>query len=165
MELRVKRLTDTAIIPNKAYSGDAGWDLYADQDALIAPGETVVIPTGIAIQPINGETSHETIVNLIWDKSSLGSKGIHRLAGVIDIGYNGAIFVCLTNLCIAPVLYGLDKKPIQSLMLEHSYHINKGDKIAQMITQKVVKSKLIIVDTLDETDRGTNCLGSSNIRG
>lgn len=164
MEMLVKRLSETAIIPTKAHPGDAGWDLYADKDVLIAPGETVVIPTGIAIQPLNGETSHETIVNLVWDRSSLGSKGIHRLAGVIDIGYNGEVFVCLTNLCIAPVLFGLEKKPIQSLMLEHSFHINRGDKIAQMVTQKVVKSRFVIVDNLSETDRGTKCLGSSNIK-
>lgn len=171
MELKVKLLTDTAKLPTKAHDSDAGWDIYADEDCIIYPGETVKIKTGIAVQINPSGTSHENIVHLVWDRSSLGSKGIHRLAGVIDESYNGEILVCLTNLNVLSViseLRFLNKDSdfyteITDALNKNAYKINKGDKIAQILTQRV--SKVVISEgELKETDRGSKGFGSSDAK-
>lgn len=170
MQLFVKRLSETAKLPTKAHPSDAGWDLYADEDVVIYPGETCKISTGIAIQlPEDCHTKFETAVSLVWDRGSLGSKGISHTAGVIDYAYNGEIFVCLTNLNIHRVLTELTYieylhelfDNIRTTMSDQAFRIKKGDKIAQIIIQKVFKVDVVEVDELRETDRGDKCLGSS----
>src|SRR5688572_14853898 len=98
MKLLVKKLNENAVLPTKAHVTDAGIDLYSIKDYKIRPGETVKIQTGISIQLQDTlEHFHNlTLVNLLWDRSSLGSKGIHRMAGVIDQAYTGEALVCLT---------------------------------------------------------------------
>lgn len=83
MEIKVKKLTDTAIVPTKSRKTDAGYDLYADEDKAIYPEDTVLISTSIAFAIPDG------YAGLIWDRSGLGSKGIHRHAGVVDSSYRG----------------------------------------------------------------------------
>lgn len=176
MNLKVKRLTETAKLPTKAHNSDAGWDVYADEDVEIRPGETVKVKTGIAVQVEPGETAHETIAHLIWDRSSLGSKGIHRLAGCVDIDFRGQLLVCLTNLNILPLL---DSKSLSSEVCsgvfrlsdtifdpiaDNTYKIKKGDKIAQVLTQRVLKVNITEVDSLEETDRGSKGFGSSDAK-
>ncbi|MBP9778323.1 MAG: hypothetical protein KBD25_03985 [Rickettsiaceae bacterium] len=172
MELKVKLLTDTAKLPTKAHDSDAGWDIYADEDCIIYPGETVKVKTGISVQ-LDGvfNTSHETIAHLIWDRSSLGSKGIHRLAGCVDFGFSGEILVCLTNLNVFSViseLRFLNKDSdfyteITEALNKNAYKINRGDKIAQILTQRV--SKVVISEgELKETDRGSKGFGSSDAK-
>lgn len=167
MILKVKRLTPTAKLPTKAHDSDAGWDVYADEDVEIRPGETVKVKTGIAVQVEPGETAHETIAHLIWDRSSLGSKGIHRLAGCVDVGYNSEILICLTNLNIFKCLNGSsiirqDGSWIPATE-EYMFSIKKGDKIAQVLTQRVLKVNITEVDSLEETDRGEKGFGSSGV--
>lgn len=159
--LKVKRLTKTAKLPTKAHSTDAGWDVYADEYVEILPGETVKVKTGIAVQ---GNSHH-----LVWDRSSLGSKGIHRLAGVIDTSYSGELIICLTNLNVGSILqiiglYG--GKPefnnrVQDEIERQTYTIKPGDKIAQVLSQTVLDVNIIEVDFLDDTDRGAKGFGSS----
>ena len=167
MILKVKRLTPTAKLPTKAHESDAGWDVYADEDVEIRPGETVKVKTGIAVQVEPGETAHETIAHLIWDRSSLGSKGIHRLAGVVDLDFSGQLLVCLTNLNIFDslgnnVTVQADNSWIHTSTL-NTYSIKKGDKIAQVLTQRVLKVNITEVDSLGETDRGEKGFGSSGV--
>lgn len=167
MILKVKRLTPTAKLPTKAHDSDAGWDVYADEDVEIRPGETVKVKTGIAVQVEPGETAHETIAHLIWDRSSLGSKGIHRLAGVVDLDFSGQLLVCLTNLNIFDSLGNnitvqADNSWIHTSTL-NTYSIKKGDKIAQVLTQRVLKVNITEVDSLSETDRGEKGFGSSGV--
>lgn len=173
MQLSVKRLSETAKLPTKAYPSDAGWDVYANEDVTILPGQTVKVSTGIAVQlPQIVHSGYETVANIVWDRSSLGSKGIHRLAGILDFAYNGEIFVVLTNLNVYPILnilalYAGDKECLNrydDIMEEYAYIIKKGDKIAQVLTQKILKCEIIEVDELVETDRGSNCLGSSDLQ-
>lgn len=165
MKVKVQQLSGTACMPTKAHDSDAGWDVYADEDININPGETVRISTGIAIQlPDELNTEDEVGVSLVWDRGSMGSKGIHRLAGVVDWAYTGEVFICLTNLNISAILESLCVHgPVvaSKAYLENTYIIEKGDKIAQILIQKVVKCDLEIVDELLETDRGEKCLGSS----
>jgi dUTP pyrophosphatase len=143
MEIKVKKLTDTAIVPTKSRKTDAGYDLYADEDKAIYPEETKLISTGIAFAIPDG------YAGLIWDRSGLGSKGIHRHAGVVDCSYRGEVKVCLSN----------------SLSGHHSaeniYFISKGDRIAQILFQKVPHFDLVETEELDDTDRGSSGFGSS----
>ena len=143
MVIKVKKLTSTAIVPTKSRKTDAGYDLYADEDVAIYPEQTKLISTGIAFAIPDG------YAGLIWDRSGLGSKGIHRHAGVVDSSYRGEVKVCLSN----------------SLSGHHSaeniYFISKGDRIAQILFQKVPHFDLVETEELDDTDRGSSGFGSS----
>ena len=139
--IKVQKLQPDAKIPTKANLTDVGFDLYAlmDGSTILNPREVKLIPTGIAMAlPRN-------YAGLIWDRSSMGVKGIHRYAGVIDSGYRGEIKVCLYN--------GNDRP----------YLVNSGDRIAQILIQKVDDFYLWEVESLNETDRGSGGFGSSGI--
>jgi len=141
MILKIKKLHKDAIIPNYAYTGDAGMDLYSVKNLNLKSKARCIVPTGIAMQIPNG------YVGLIWDKSGLAAKyGITSLAGVIDSGYRGELFITLLN---------TSKK---------DYQIKKGDKIAQILIQKVCQSKIKIVEELSKTKRGSKKHGSSGKR-
>ena len=138
MEIKVQKLTKWARMPNKANEFDAGWDLYASDDAVIAPTKTELIGTDIALGIPEG------YVGLIWDRSGMAAnRGIHRFAGVIDSGYRGEIKVCLWN------------------SSEEFCVINKGDKIAQILFHPVHHFALTEASGLTPTDRGSGGCGSS----
>ena len=140
MEIKVQRLTKSARLPSKANEFDAGWDLYASDEAVIEPTKTELIGTDIALGIPAG------YVGLIWDRSGMAAKrGIHRFAGVIDSGYRGEIKVCLWN------------------SSEEFCVINKGDKIAQILFQPVPHFALTEANTLTSTDRGSGGFGSSGV--
>jgi len=143
MKISVKRLSPTAIIPTKSHPTDAGYDLYADEDAELSPGETRLIKTGVAIAVPKG------MVGLLWDRSSLGSQGYHLHGGVIDHGYTGDVSValCNTNISGHP---SLPKKNIKA-----------GDRIAQIIFQDAKHFELEETQELDETGRSKSGFGSS----
>ena len=141
MEIKVKKLTDTAIVPTKSRTTDAGYDLYADEDVAIYPEDTKLISTGIAFATPDG------YAGLIWDRSGLGSKGIHRHAGVVDSSYRGEVKVALSN--------------SRSSHEDNIYFINRGDRIAQILFQKVPHFDLVETEELDDTDRGSSGFGSS----
>ncbi len=133
----VKKLTDSSQVPTKGHLSDAGWDLYANENVKLWPEETKLISTGVAIQLPKG------FVGLIWDRSSMGVKGIHRHAGVIDCGYRGEVKVCLHN------------------TTGELYHIKKGDRIAQMLIQEAPNFRMHIVHELNSTSRGNEGFGST----
>ena len=136
--IQVKRLRDDAVVPSKAYRGDAGWDLYAVEDGEIAPGERQLIGTGIAIAIPEG------FYGRIGDRSSMAYKfGMHVLAGVIDSQFRNEVKVLLVNLSTQTFSY------------------KKGDRIAQLIITPINTDSLMEVDTLDETQRGLGGFGSS----
>ena len=138
MEIKVQKLTKSARMPNKANHFDAGWDIYAADDAVIEPTKAELLGTDIALGIPEG------YVGLIWDRSGMAAKrGIHRFAGVIDSGYRGEIKVCLWN------------------SSEEYCVINKGDKIAQILFQPVPHFVLTEVNGLSPTDRGSGGFGSS----
>jgi len=175
MIVGVVKLHKDAIIPTKANERDAGWDLYALEDTQIPPGETVRVRTGIAMQPVAEAVDFSNIrVGLLWDRSGMGSKGIHRLAGVIDEDYTGEIGVCLTNLNIGAVLRGLEfevdhksddwyvlRHNLSVLLQDETYYIKKGDKIAQILFQYVTPVVLEELQELRQTKRGGSGFGSS----
>ncbi len=140
MEIRIRRLSESAIIPTKANSSDAGWDLYAAEDAIIDPMNRELVSTQIAMAIPEG------FVGLIWDRSGMAAKrGVHRFAGVIDSGYRGEIKVCLWN---ASNKYCI---------------VTKGERVAQILFQQVPSFTLKEVSTLEETERGEGGFGSSGL--
>ena len=133
----VKRLTKSASLPTKGNDDDAGWDLYANESVTIPAGATVLVSTGIAMAIPKGYTG------LIWDRSSMGVKGIHRHAGVVDSGYRGPVKVCLHNTTGNP------------------YTVDIGDRVAQILIQGVPAFKIHEVEELNSTDRGSGGFGST----
>jgi len=138
MELKVKKLSENAIVPNYAHPDDAGFDLYSVEAIEISPMSRVQVATGIALEiPIG-------YVGLVWDKSGLSHKhGLKTLGGVIDSGYRGEVKVGLTNLG------------------SETYLLEKGHKIAQMIIQQQESCEIIEVSELSETSRGDKGFGST----
>jgi dUTP pyrophosphatase len=139
MELKVKRIHPDAKLPVYAHPGDAGLDLYAVVDRDMAPGEVYAVPTGIQIAVPAGH------VGLVWDKSGISLKGVHRLAGVIDAGYRGEVQVVLVNLGPAP------------------FPVRIGTKIAQLLVQPVTGVSVVETDSLDDTSRGHGGFGSTGL--
>lgn len=137
--VKIKQLNADSKIPTRAYEFDAGWDLYANEDALIEPQSRGVIKTGISMSIPSG------YVGLIWPRSGLSVKqGADILAGVIDASYRGEVMVCLMN---------TDNT--------FSIKIKKGDRIAQILFQEVPQFNVEAADSLDDTARGEGKFGSS----
>ena len=138
--IKVQRLHPAAQVPRYAHEGPFG-DLAADLHAVsawtIEPGETVLVPTGLAF----GLPSD--FGALIEDRSGLALRGLTTLAGVIDPGYRGEIKVVLTNIGPNP----------QSLF--------PGDRIAQLRIVRRIQASFELVENLDETARNAGGFGST----
>lgn len=137
LELKVKTLSDAAKLPTKAHPSDAGFDLYALHTCFIGHAEIYKVSTGIAVEIPEG------YCGLIFDRSSLGSNGIFRLAGVIDSSYRGEIMVCLSNIS------------------QEQYKIKSGDKVAQLLIMPVPDVEVTFVTELSQTQRGSGGFGST----
>ena len=139
MIIEIKKLADDATIPTKSNVSDAGWDLYSSGMATIVySGERKLISTDISIAIPDG------YCGLIWPRSGLSvNSGIDILAGVIDSGYRGEVKVCMLNTSDTLV------------------HIHPGDRVAQLIIQKVEDVSFTEVKNLDDTSRGDGGFGST----
>lgn len=139
MELKVKKLVPEAKLPDYIHADDAAMNLYTIDSYTLAPGERRIFKTGIAVAIPVG------YAGLIWDRSGLANKsGLKRLGGVVDAGYRGDIGVGLIN---------LSKEPVEIL---------KGDKVAQMIIQKIEQPKMVESEVLPESaTRGEGGFGST----
>ncbi|MDL9947731.1 dUTP diphosphatase [Gordonia sp. ABSL11-1] len=137
----VRRLDPGIPLPTRAHPGDAGVDLCSTIDLELAPGRRQLVPTGIAIALPVGT------VGLIHPRSGLAARAglsIVNTPGTIDAGYRGEIKVCLINLDSAETIT-----------------IGRGDRIAQLLVQRVELPDFVEVDELDETSRGAGGYGSS----
>lgn len=142
MEIALKQLDKELPVPVYAYEGDAGCDLYSRINRTLKPGERALIPTGVAIAVPDNHAG------FIQPRSGLAARNgisIVNAPGLIDSKYRGEIGVILVN-----------HDP------EHDFHIARGDKIAQLVIQRVEQVKFRIVDELDETTRGEGGFGSSD---
>jgi len=137
MELKVKKIHPDAKLPQYSHKGDAGLDLFSSVDCVLKKGEVKPVPTGIKMAIPEGH------VGLVWDKSGISLKGVHRLAGVIDSGYRGEVQVVMANLG------------------GESFEVKKGMKIAQLLVQPVQEVNVIETEDLEETSRGENGFGST----
>ena len=130
-------LDANAIMPTRAHSTDAGLDLYPPYDIKIGACGRRTINTGVHIVLPKGT------VGFVKSKSGLMSKAGITTDGTIDEGYTGSIGVVLFN---------------------HSrqvFHVNKGDKIAQLVIQPVLYEELELADEMPSSDRGSNGFGST----
>ncbi len=172
-----------ATAPTRAHQYDAGNDLYAMESKEIKPGELVKVRTGVSVSLPEGTQG------IVKDRSSMGSKGLHVFAGVIDSGYTGEISVMLynANSWLTPEsiikvvkettgfnnLFGFftSKDTIfnnlaSSLKKEYDskiYKINKGDKIAQLIVSPITVVNWWKKSSLASTERGNKGFGSSGV--
>lgn len=154
MKIEIQKLNSSVQIPTKAHSYDAGWDIYAAEDMVIGDGETVKIKTGIAMAIPQGW------FGLICDRSSMGSKGIKVMGGVVDSAYRGEVLVCLCNTKCLDIY----SKNHEGLYREdHPYTVKKGDKIAQMVFLPVPEVSMIPVRRLAVTERGDAGFGSTGV--
>jgi dUTP pyrophosphatase len=144
--LAVVRLDRDLPVPARAHDGDAGVDLFSALDVELAPGQRALVPTGIAVAIPHG------MVGLVHPRSGLAARvglSIVNSPGTIDAGYRGEIKVSLINL-----------DPQEPIM------INRGDRIAQLLVQRVELPELVEVTSFDEagladTTRGDGGHGSS----
>ena len=138
MKVQVQKLHPDAVIPEYAHGTDAGADLRTVDSVTILPGEQQKIATGIALALPSG------YVCLIWDKSGIAcNRRLKVMGGVIDAGYRGEIIVTLHNAG------------------QEDQSFEPGDKIAQMVIQKVESPEFEQVDTLPEGERKTAGFGST----
>ena len=160
MDIKIKRLSKSAITPSRANDSDAGYDLYATQDMVIGPMEKLIVPTGISIEIPNGYYGR------IAPRSGLAVKNsIDVLAGVIDSGYRGEIGVVLINLNLPEVLFNRNKKSTayeSAFGARNKFSISKGDRIAQLIIEKCHKIQWVETE-LSDSERGEGGYGSSGV--
>jgi len=124
--------------PEYASAGAAGADLRASEAVEIAPGGRAAVPTGVRLQIPPGH------VGLVWPRSGLAVRhGIDTLAGVIDADYRGEVRVVLVN-------HG-----------HESFRIAPGDRVAQLLVQRVERAAFTAVAEIDDTDRGGGGFGST----
>lgn len=137
--LKVKLVNPDAVLPRYIHEGDAGLDLQSMVDVTLNPGEYKVLPTGVAIELEMGYEAQ------IRPRSGLASKhgiSIVNSPGTID-AFRGELGVILINLG------------------KNTYHVSKGDRIAQMVINKLPNVQIVQVDELSDSTRGTGGFGST----
>lgn len=171
IQVGFKRLNENATLPTKAHATDSGFDLYAAEDVIIEPGETVVIKTGIAVQLPEG---YEATVR---PRSGVTSRTKLRVQlGTIDRGYSGEIGVIVDNIEFES---GVTVEDVGTFRVHDianeisdvadevdvcSYIIRKGDRIAQLVVQPLPSVEAYeITGELGETERGGNGFGSTGV--
>ncbi|MFI5931109.1 dUTP diphosphatase [Actinoplanes sp. NPDC051494] len=141
MDIQVRLLDPDLPVPAYSHPGDAGADLYAAESVEIAPGERAPVRTGLAIALPEG------YVGLVHPRSGLAAKlGVTVLnaPGTVDAGYRGEILVVLINHDRA-----------------NTVKISRGDRIAQLVVQRVERAVFHVVDELSDTSRGAGGHGST----
>lgn len=130
-------IDNNAFMPTRAHETDAGLDLYSPIDITVPARGSAIIDTGVHVQLPKGTAG--------FLKSKSGLNVHHNITGegVIDVGYTGSIAVKLYN-------HG-----------DTDYHVQRGDKISQLVIVQIVTPRLMIVDKLDDSERGENGFGST----
>lgn len=139
-KIPVKLLTNTAKPPLRAHDGDAGADLFADEDVTLKPGARALVGTGVAVSIPYG------YVGLVHPRSGLAHKSgltVLNTPGTIDAGYTGEVKVNLHNTSTEP------------------FAVSRGMRIAQLVVQRVEMPGYIVVDDLEPTERGDGGHGST----
>lgn len=144
--LKIRKVSENAVIPKRATGGSAGLDLCAciDKPITLNGGETALIPTGLAIELPSAEYGA-----FVFARSGLAIKhgiGLLNSVGVIDSDYRGEIKVGVIN------------------QISEPYTIEPGERVAQMVVMPVSMMPVEEVDTLGETDRGAGGFGSTGTK-
>lgn len=142
INLKIKKISEDAVIPQYAHEGDAGMDLFSIEEKVICPGETAIVSTGIQIElPPNTEAQIRPRSGLALNHSIT----VLNSPGTIDEGYRGEIRIILIN-------HGKEK-----------FKIEKHMRIAQMVITSYIHAEIIEVEELSLTERNKNGFGSSGL--
>lgn len=146
LRVKIKRLKDVEL-PKYAKPGDSGFDLVAAEDTIIWPGETKVVPTGLAFEIPPG---YELQVR---PRSGMTRNTKLRVVlGTVDSGYRGEVGVLVDN----------TERPISLNMKAHV--IEKGTRIAQGVIAPVITADFVEVDELSDSERGKGGFGSTGVK-
>ena len=141
IELPVRRLREDAVVPERAYAGDAGLDLAACDRFELGPGERAIVGTGLAVAIPDGHAG------FVQPRSGLAARhglSVVNAPGLIDSGYRGEIRVVLLN-----------------TDLREGFVVEPGMRIAQLVVLPVPELELVETDELPESERGIRGFGSS----
>jgi dUTP pyrophosphatase len=143
IELQIARLRPDAVVPVRAYAGDAGLDLASCERDELAPGERATVGTGLAVAIPEGHAG------FVQPRSGLAMR--HGIAlvnspGLIDSGYRGELRIVILN---------TDR--------HESFTIEPGMRIAQLVVMRLPEFELVEVDELPESERGVRGFGSSRV--
>jgi dUTP pyrophosphatase len=141
MRVAIRRLDPDLALPSYAHPGDAGADLLTAVDVDLAPGERALVPTGVAIALPEG------YVALVHPRSGLAARhglSIVNTPGTVDAGYRGEIKVLLVNHDL--------REPVS---------LRRGDRVAQLVLQRVERAEFVEVEALPESARGGGGYGST----
>jgi dUTP pyrophosphatase len=141
IELAVQRLRPDAVLPGRAYSGDAGLDLAACERVELAPGERAVVGTGLAVAIPEG------FAGFVQPRSGLADRhgiSIVNAPGLIDSGYRGELKVILLN-----------------TDADERFVVEPGMRVAQLVVLEVPELELVETEALPVTERGVRGHGSS----
>jgi dUTP diphosphatase len=142
IELPIMRLRPEAVLPARAYTGDAGLDLAACEPVTLAPGARAVVPTGLAVAIPEGHAG------FVQPRSGLAARHgitIVNTPGLVDSGYRGELKVILHNTDTA-----------------EPFVVEAGMRIAQLVVLELPGVELVEVDELPEAERGVRGFGSSS---
>ncbi len=142
-ELRFRRIHPDAVLPDRAYVGDAGLDLVARERVELAPGQRAMVGTGIAVAIPEGHAG------FVQPRSGLAARhgiSIVNTPGLIDSGYRGEVRIILLN--------------TDSL---ESFIVEPGMRIAQLVVVPVTAVDVVEVDELPESERGVRGFGSTAV--
>ena len=135
--MKVKKLDSRAKLPLRAHPTDSGADLFALEQTVIPARSIVKVRTGIAIE------LPEATSGIIWGKSSVESKGVKAMAGLVDAPYRGELIVCMYNLN------------------DTEFVFEKGQKVAQLVVLPTLYPEFEEVQELSDTARGAGGFGST----
>lgn len=176
MNVKIKRLSPDAQIPQYAHASDACFDLVAAEDVVIEPGETALVKTGLAFEVPEGYEMQ------IRPRSGITLKTKLRVQlGTVDAGYRGEVGVIVDN--IAQWIYDTNEagtlinvcrryaESVSGTLVDIPYEIvgagtyiiRKGDRIAQAVIKPVEQAAFTDVAELDDSDRGAGGFGSSGV--
>jgi dUTP pyrophosphatase len=144
IELAFQRLREEAVVPVRAYPGDAGLDLAACEHVELGPGERAVVGTGLAVAIPEG------YAGFVQPRSGLASRhgiSVVNAPGLIDSGYRGEVRVVLLNTDRA-----------------ETFVVEPGMRIAQLVVLEVPRLELVETEKLPESERGVHGFGSSRAR-
>jgi dUTP pyrophosphatase len=140
--LRIRMLEPSVTAPAYAHMGDAGLDICSSEDLVLEPGERALVGTGFAMALPEGYAA------FVQPRSGLAARSgisIVNTPGLIDCHYRGEVKVILVNLG------------------DEAFRVRKGDRIAQMVVQRVETARIDMVDELDDTARGEGGFGSTGL--
>ena len=142
IDLQIRKLRDDAVVPVRAYAGDAGLDLTACEHAVLGPGERATVGTGLAVAIPDG------YAGFVQPRSGLAAKSgitIVNTPGLVDSGYRGELKVILLN-----------------TDAHDAFVVEPGMRIAQLLVLEVPEVEPVEVDELPESVRGVRGFGSSS---